>query len=289
MTKATSYPLLPGHPLRTAKRRVNLAALGTLFGLTLRQHARGRRLAILAILFLLPALLVILIRSVNPQASLVHVEFGFLFNMIPYTLIPLTAVLYASGMIQDEIEDQTLTYLLVRPLPKGSIYLVKLLATLVVAVALPVLFTFVTYAALYWGSPGWEEALTQRAPRVAALFGLSTVGYCTLFGCISLFTRHSLVAGVAYVVIFEGVLANIDFAVRRLTFMYYFRVLARRWVPLDWATITRGGDPWSINLAESPTAASCVWTVLIVSLVATALAMMTFASREFRVKTPEGS
>jgi len=289
MTKTISSPLPPGRPLRIAKRRVDLGVLWTLFSFTLRQHARGRRLLILAVLFSLPALLVILIRSLNPQASLVHVEFGFLFNMIPYTLIPLTAVLYASGMIQDEIEDQTLTYLLVRPLPKGFIYLVKLLATLVVAAALPVLFTFVTYVAMYWGSPGWEDALTQRAPRVAALFGLSTVGYCALFGCISLFTRHSLVAGVAYVVIFEGVLANIDFAVRRLTFMYYFRALARRWVPLDWAVITRGGDPWSINLAEAPTAAGCVWTVLLVSLAATALAMLTFASREFRVKTPEGS
>ncbi len=289
MTKATSYPLPSGRPVKAAARWVDFSALGTLFGLTLRQHARGRRLLVLAVLFTLPALLAILIRALDPQPRLDGLEFGLLFNMIPYTLVPLTAVLYASGMIQDEIEEQTLTYLLVRPLPKWSIYLVKLLATLVVAVALPVFFTFVTYVAMYWGSPGWTDALTMRAPRVAALFGLSTVGYCALFGCISLFTRHSLVAGVAYVVIFEGLLANIDFVVRRMTFMYYFRVLARRWVPLDWAVLTRGGDPWSINLAEAPSAAGCVGAVLAVSLAATVLAMLTFAAREFRVKTPEGS
>ena len=289
MTKATSVPTLPGRTTSAVTRRVDFSVLGTLFRLTLRQHARGRRLLILAVLFTLPALLAILVRALDPQTRLDGLEFGLLFLMIPYTLLPLTAVLYASGMIQDEIEDQTLTYLLVRPLPKWSIYLVKLLATLVVAVALAGFFTFVTYAANYLGFAGWEDALAVRAPRMAALFALSTVGYCALFGCISLFTRHSLVAGIAYVVIFEGLLANWDFAVRRLTFMYYFRVLARRWVPLDWAALTRGGDPWSIRLADAPTAAACVWTVLGVSLIVTLLAMRTFGSREFRVKTPEGS
>src|SRR5579883_3365694 len=118
MTKATSLPMLPGRSANGAIRRVDLSALGTLFGLTLRQHARGRRLLILAVLFTLPALLAVLVRAIDPQVRLEGLEFGLLFTMIPYTLLPLTAVLYASGMIQDEIEDQTLTYLLVRPLPK---------------------------------------------------------------------------------------------------------------------------------------------------------------------------
>ena len=52
-----------------------------------------------------------------------------LFMLMPHTLVPLTALLYATGMIHDEIEEQTLTYLLVRPLPKWGIYLTKLLAT----------------------------------------------------------------------------------------------------------------------------------------------------------------
>ena len=289
MTKATSLPVLPGRAASGGARRVDLSALGTLFGLTLRQHARGRRLLILAVLFALPALLAILVRALDPQPRLEGLEFGLMLTMMPYTLLPLTAVLYASGMIQDEIEDQTLTYLLVRPLPKWCIYLVKLLATLVVAVALAVFFTFITYAAMYIGHAGWGDALGVRAPRLAALFALSTVGYCALFGCISLFTRHSLVAGIAYVVIFEGLLANWDFAVRRMTFMYYFRVLVRRWVPLDWASLNHGNDVWSIRLGEAPTAAGCVWTVLGVSLAVTLLAMLTFGSREFRVKTPEGS
>jgi ABC-2 type transport system permease protein len=275
---------------RVPMRRLDLSALAALFWLTLRQHARGRRLWVLAALFTLPSLLVILVRSTAPDTPLSHLEFWLLLNMVPYTLLPLTAVLYASGMIQDEIEEQTLTYLLIRPLPRWSIYLVKLVGTLLIAIMLAGVFALVTYAVLYWGTSNWGEVMTARAPQTALLYALSVVGYCSIFGCISLFTRHSLVAGVAYVVILEGILANIDFAVRRMTFTYYFRVLARRWLPLDWeGVIRREGDAWSLNLVDAPGMGECVRTVLAVSLVATVLAAITFASREFRLKTPEGS
>ncbi len=46
--------------------------------------------------------------------------------MIPQALVPITALVFASGMISDEVEEQTLTYLLIRPVPKSVIYLVKL-------------------------------------------------------------------------------------------------------------------------------------------------------------------
>ena len=43
---------------------------------------------------------------------------------------------------------------------------------------------------------------------------LAQVGYCALFGFLGLFTRRSLIAGIAYIVAIEGVLANLDFVGR---------------------------------------------------------------------------
>ena len=42
-------------------------------------------------------------------------EFLLAFMFIPQLLLPLVALLYASGMIQDEQEEQTITYLLDPP------------------------------------------------------------------------------------------------------------------------------------------------------------------------------
>src|SRR5205807_933689 len=94
-------------PLR---RGPNLAALGTLFRLTLRQHVRGRRLLVLAAIFLLPTVVAVLARSVTPPSERAPLLFNLIFTLIPHALVPLMALLYAAGMIRDEVEDQTLTY-----------------------------------------------------------------------------------------------------------------------------------------------------------------------------------
>lgn len=282
-----SLPVLPAaEPLRL-RQLPDLSGLVALFWLTLRQHARGRRLLVLAFLFMLPVAVVVLVRKLDPQVRSVEAEFAIVFHLIPHALLPLTALLYACAMIQDEVEEQTLTYLLIRPLPRWVVYLTKLLGTLAVTVVLAGVFTTATYVAIYWGHDDfWWKVFPLRALQASLLLGLSLVGYCAIFGCISLFTTRALTAGIGYIIIFEGILANIDFAVRRMTVMYYFRVLSQRWLGV---TDGMGSDPWSLNLARAPGAWSCVLTILGVSAVAATLAALAFCTREFRVKTPEGS
>src|SRR5260370_24980906 len=94
-------------------------ALGALYTLTLRQHLHGKRWLVLGALFLTPALLAGLVRATAPDAPAVELEFVFAFMFIPQALLPLVALLYASGIIRDEQEEQTFTYLLIRPIPKS--------------------------------------------------------------------------------------------------------------------------------------------------------------------------
>src|SRR6266513_3123035 len=112
----------------TLRRGFDLSALAALFWLTLRQQARGRRLIVLALLFTLPAALAVLVRSLSERIPGSVLEAQLIFNLIPQALAPLAALLYATGVIQDEIEEQTLTYLLIRPLPRAALYVTKLLA-----------------------------------------------------------------------------------------------------------------------------------------------------------------
>lgn len=289
MTQATPNALLPanrgeiGPRAGSVPRRLALFALWTLLWLTVRQQCRARRLLVLGFLFLLPSLIAILARNASHPPSPSDLEFVTIFNLISNALVPLTALLYASGMIQDEIEEQTLTYLLIRPLPKWTIYVAKLLATLFVTTLLTALFTGVTYACIFWGTPEFQaNVLGMRMLKTCSLLALSLTGYCSLFGCLSLVTRRTLVVGVSYIIVFEGVLANIDFVVRRATVMYYFRVLAQRWLPLD----TRFA---LLDLSVAPDSGQCIGTLLAASVVLTGAAAVIFSSREFRMKTPEAS
>src|SRR5262245_13557962 len=96
-------------PPLTHDRGVAWSALGTLFWLTLRQQLHGKRLIILAVLYALPIGLAVLIRTLPHPPDPAHLEFALIFTMFPHVLVPLTALLCASGVIQDEGEEQTLT------------------------------------------------------------------------------------------------------------------------------------------------------------------------------------
>jgi ABC-2 type transport system permease protein len=237
----------------------------------------------LAFLFALPALVAGLTRYYDPSVRGSTLEYALLFTLFPHALLPLAALWYGSGMIQDEIEDQTLTYLLVRPLPRWAIYLTKLAATVLITSLIAAVFCLATYAAIYAGAPDLrDKGVPERALKTAALFALTLLTYCSIFGCLSLFVRRSLLIGVAYIGVFEGFIANIPFVVRAVTVMYYFRLLVEHWLGLRFAD-------WSMSLSEAPTANTAVLVLLGASLATTLIASATFTMREFRLKTPEGS
>src|SRR5436190_9479707 len=128
----------------------DLTALWALFVLTLRQHVRGRRLLVLSLLFLLPSVLAAIVRFAPHPPPPEHLEFVFVFNLIPHALATLTALLYAAGIIQDEIEDQTMAYLLARPLPRWALYVTKLAVAFIVTSVITVVFTVLTLVVVYW-------------------------------------------------------------------------------------------------------------------------------------------
>lgn len=265
-------------------RRAGVGVLAALFVLTLRQQVRGRRLVALTLLFLLPAVMAAVANLASqfppPIATL---QFALLFTLIPSALAPLAALLYGAGMIQDEVEEQTLTYLLLRPVPRWALYVTKLSATILLTTALSTLFTAVTFAVIAITATAPGGPVLAPAAKAAGLIGLTQAGYCALFGLLGLLVRRSLVVGVAYLVLFEGLLGSFDTLARRFTLAYYFRVLALRWLePV-------GGRTWSIDLARAPEARTCVLILLGATVVLAILAATVFTIREFRMKTPEGN
>src|SRR5262245_58352469 len=111
MSSASSATSVDGNAMATAGREPAesnvLISLWALYGLTLRQYLHGKRWMIIAALFLLPAGLAILVRATAPKVPAEGIEFMMVFMFIPHAVLPLVALLYASGMIHDEQEEQT--------------------------------------------------------------------------------------------------------------------------------------------------------------------------------------
>jgi ABC-2 type transport system permease protein len=273
-------------PLRRS-RSGDLSALAALFALTVRQHTHGRRLLVIGLLYLLPCVLALVLRNLARPAPADALEFALVFILLPHGLAPLTALLYAAGVVSDEVEEQTLTYLLVRSVPRWALYLTKLLATLCVTTLLVSIGLAALYVAIYAGTPEFFSEAVPRAGRAVGVMALAQVGYCALFGFLGLYTRRSLLVGIGYIVLVEGVLANMDFVGRALTVVYYVRTLTLRWVDLPPEESQNSQEAWGMtDLTKLPSSGECVLTLVAFGAAVSVLSALWFARREFRVKTP---
>ncbi len=180
------------------------------------QALLGRRRGL--VLVLIPAVLIALAIVVRVLAG---VGDGYDSVMdLGYTLaLPLVALLAASAVLGPEVDDGSIVYLLAKPVSRHVIavskFLVAALATLVfgavpLAVVGIVLDSGDLGRALAWG--------------VGA--GVAGTAYAALFLALAALTRHAVVAGLVFVLIWEGVLGGLLAGIRWVSIGMWGRAIA---------------------------------------------------------------
>jgi ABC-2 type transport system permease protein len=135
---------------------------------------------------------------------------GTLYGLGLVVIVPLVALLATSGLLAPEIDDGSISYLLAKPIPRHTIVASKL----VVAVACVLVF-----GAL----PMFAAGLVLRpgSPSFAVGFGLASLvggaAYCAIFALLSVMTRHAVVIGLIYLLVWEGLLGGLLDGVRWLS------------------------------------------------------------------------
>lgn len=116
------------------------------------------------------------------------------------TMLPLVALVVGTGVLSTEIDDGTLLHVLAKPLPRREIVLTKL----TVAAAVTVL---VTATVMFCCGAMTDGPLLGLG--LAAGTAVAGVAYAALFLALSLVVRRPVLAGLLYVLIWEGVLVNL--------------------------------------------------------------------------------
>ena len=166
---------------------------------TLRGLLGRRRTLLLVLLVGLPVLIALMIRlsGGRPDADRV------LDALVVRTVMPLVALILGTAAMGSELEDGTAVYLMVKPISRWRIALAKMLVAggLTTALVVPA----VVLTGLLLG--GAENATTIVAYSVACLVGGSA--YAAAFMTLSIFTSRALLLGLAYTLLWEGVLAGL--------------------------------------------------------------------------------
>lgn len=144
-----------------------------------------------------------------------------LYGLGLVVVVPLVALLATSGLLAPEIDDGSISYLLAKPMPRSTIVLSKL----VVAVGCVLVFA---------SAPMLLAGLVLRTgdPSVAIGFALGSVlggtAYCALFALLSVMTRHAVVIGLVYLLVWEGLLGGLLDGVRWLSITRWSAEVADR-------------------------------------------------------------
>jgi len=174
----------------------------TLVTLTLRALLNRRRTLLLGLLGALIVVVAAIYRLGDPAAEESLTFTGrLLANVGLAALLPLVTVIVGTAALGSELDDGTIVYLLAKPVPRPLIVIVKLVVAWLVSaalVALPILIA---------GIVGSGDASLGVGYGVAALLG--ALEYAAVFLALSLVTSRALVIGLAYVVVWEGVVAGL--------------------------------------------------------------------------------
>jgi len=205
--------------------------LGALFPFFLKNWLRSRKLFWAFGLGLFPVALTILLQFVNPILEEHEIMLYRLYPQISFfvylhLLLPILSVLTGVAIINEEVEDQTLPYLLVRPIPKWQVVLAKsaVYFSVVGIIVTGSLFLSYTILNLQMGFEGWLEEAGKLLKGLGVLL-LGLVAYLTFFGALGAWLKKPVLTGLLFAFGWENLVSYFPGNVKYLTIVHYLHSL----------------------------------------------------------------
>ena len=169
----------------------------------------GRRRAL--VLGALPVLLIVIsgvVRALTGADD--QVASDLLGGFALATMVPIIGVIAGTGAIGPEIDDGSVVYLLAKPLKRPTIIFTKLIVAIAVTMVFSAVPTFV--AGMILNGNGQQIAV---AYTVAAL--VASIAYAAMFLLLGTVTRHAVVFGLVYALVWEALFGSLVSGARTLS------------------------------------------------------------------------
>ncbi len=170
---------------------------------TIRQLLGIRRAILFGLAELAPAaVFLLLVQTMTNDAAITHV-LAMIVGLYFPLLVPIVALVVASSALGDERRDGTLSFLVLRPIPRSVIALAKFAGAAVIAAGLNALGA-VALAGVYGIETGsWALVIPLLVGGIVA-----SVVYASLAVPLGFFTNWSVLIGLVFVFIFENAVVS---------------------------------------------------------------------------------
>src|SRR5690349_13685025 len=208
---------------------------------------------------LLPTFVALLLATHARRASAEGIATNFAWFLFLQVVVPLVSLLQGQAVIGREVEDRTITYLFSRPIARPAMFLGRTLGALAFT-----LLVLLAGAALLMLAAGQGPIAKEPDPAAFPLapwtadgvvlpflvaVALGALTYTSIFSALGVFTKHPMIAGLAYTFAIEAFLANLPGSSQALTVQYYLRSWVAAHGAPSWAKV----EGFDMALFEGPT------------------------------------
>jgi hypothetical protein len=279
---------IPDAPLMRANPYLRLRQLLAVFRFSLRLHWREKRLIIVFLILLLPAVLPILYtimtlfakHEVPPFPPGIEVFKNLMSVAYLRVLLYIVALVYGLALVSDEVEGKTLIHYLLRPAPRWVMVVGKYAAAWIITSILLVLAVGITYGLLFavqplpvfrWYALNAENLALLGKDLAVLVFALGA--YLALFSAAGAWLPRAERWGIVFTFGWESLITYLPARVKWFTLMFHVQTLFPHDVTIL-SVFTLRGEPLT-----KPTSAIILASVIVGGL---ALTVLNLKRREIR-------
>jgi ABC-2 type transport system permease protein len=201
---------------------------------TLRALLGRRRTILMLLLAGIPILVGLLVKANGEGVRNVGAT---LDGLVIRVVLPLVALVFGTAALGSELEDGTAVHLLTKPIRRSTIVLAKIAVAGTLTAAMLVPSTVIS--GMLIARPGADASETAFAVAIGVLVG--SYLYVAIFVALSVLTTRGLIIGLAYALIWEGVLAGLLPGSQVFSVREYVRGIAHTLSPSAVESIVGGG------------------------------------------------
>jgi ABC-2 type transport system permease protein len=266
-----------GGPVPTSLMRSVYQTLAV-FRLTLRNLILRKRTLFIVLVACVPVLAAVALRYWVPagtgRPSAEELFQGLFFSLYVYFVIVLTSIFFGASLFADERGERTITFLLIRPIPREAIVVGKFLMYVLASSVMLLASLAVTYS-IFSGMDGNAAAFREAMPLLkharVVLLGVAAYGAVfTLFGAVF---KHPVIVGFVYCFVWESILPYLPVFLKKATLMHYMLSLVPGW--------KSEGEALEFFVEPTPPE-SALWTLLGICVAFLILTAITLRTKEYK-------
>lgn len=204
-----------------------LRKANVVFGLTVRYLLTTRRGIVTAVLGALPLLIVASLALARVETFDILLFQTLMVPLFLQVVLIFVTLVQAGSLIREEIEDNTLPFLLTRPISRPAIILYKYAgyAVAVLVILVPPLVLAYAVTEGYAGDPFGADLDVLGAFLAATILG--GLAYGAFFTFLSVATRRPLPVGLLFGFVWESIVGSIPGDVPKLSLIHYLRSILK--------------------------------------------------------------